>query len=351
VKKTLLPIACIALISCGGSSDSSGDASDGGADGGSHPGGLFNSLVQELAVIGSEVYLSGPFEDVGGDDSLDYFVKWDGEAFVAPGAGAPPNVQRLMVHDGTLYTCGGPQIAPTNHEHFISTFDGSSWADIAAFESTDDQVVDCVISPSGEVHMAGSFTFDGGQPHEGVVKWDGSELLAVGGEVTEVGQVRIADDGTVYLVRMGANVDPGDLHRLNGDVWEPVPALPGGMTFVNHPWINTVGNNLHAAALVEDASHDGQDTDFYVWNGSTWQSQTGDQSFEFGFPHPTYRAVNGEYYASRYGMWAKWSGDGWVEVTPTMTFRNTEDAWSAQVDYGLAIGVSGSEVYVAGYYP
>ncbi|MBE2186251.1 MAG: hypothetical protein IAE99_05705, partial [Rhodothermales bacterium] len=190
-----------------------------------------SDAVQEIAVVGSDVYVGGHFTDLAGIAEADRIAKWDGSAWSALGGGASSVVLALAVNGSDVYAGGlfssvfSSDTTPVAGTSRIAKWDGSTWSALGGGASG--TVLALAVNGS-DVYVGGSFTnLAGIAEADRIAKWDGSAWSALGGGV----------NGSVNTLILGnAEPAPGTV-RGRGDapaaraVQAAVPALYMGGDF------------------------------------------------------------------------------------------------------------------------
>ncbi len=136
------------------------------------PNGDFNSNVNAIAKVGTDVYVGGNFRDLGGDSRIDYLARWDGSQWHPVGNqnqiyGALNDTVYALATDGVnLYVGGSFTYAYNNGvwlptADYVARWDGTTWYAMqtngAGQGSLNGTVYALAVSGSN-VYAGGSFT-------------------------------------------------------------------------------------------------------------------------------------------------------------------------------------------------
>ncbi|MCW5551529.1 MAG: hypothetical protein KIS67_05105 [Verrucomicrobiae bacterium] len=135
--------------------------------------------VTSLAVLGGEVYATG-FTMAGGATNI---AKWDGHSWSALGAEFPAGYAGVLAVSGTdVYVSFVPYDldlgGPLYHLASISKWGGSSWSIVTSGQLTGP--VEALVASGTNLYVVGEFSVAGGNPANGVAKWDGMSWSALG---------------------------------------------------------------------------------------------------------------------------------------------------------------------------
>lgn len=235
---------------------------------------------------GPALYVGGAFFDAGGQSAA-YIARWDGtdwSTLPGPvpgplGIGMNNDVRTLTVHDDgsgeALYAGGIFTIAGGISANRVARWDGNEWSALTGPGATgvDNQVLAITSFDDGsgaDLYAAGFFTTAGGQPANGVARWDGSAwsgLTAPGGTGLNPGGAAAGlmsfDDGSGPALYIGGlfsqagGVDANSVARWDGTDFSPLEGAMGDgvSNFVNTfaAWDDGSGPALYTGGFFEQA--------------------------------------------------------------------------------------------------
>ncbi len=276
-----------------------------------------DSSVMSIAVSGSDVYVGGAFTMLGdGTTSANYIAKWNTTtstwSTLASGEsnGVNHDVSAIAVSGSDVYVGGSFEtLADGSSANHIAKWNGTSWSTLASGVSNGVNYAVCAIATSGsDVYVGGVFTTlgDGTTSANHIAKWNGTTWSALTGSV---------NNGVAYNVSAIA-VSGSDVYV-------------GGESYDTHEnYANSVDK----------------------WNGTEWSNLASRYGIEYEI---TAIAVNGtDVYTGGFFNYiddnapganniAKWNGSAWSAV------GSGSNGVNALV---TAIAISGSDVYVGGYF-
>jgi len=253
----------------------------------------FLTEVNSFAVVGTDIYIGGCFQNVGGEPTADYIAKWDTITESWSGIGndgtATPNgalkscIRALAVDGENIYVGGYPTLwvngAPVAQGTYAAKWNGTSWSSLGT--SFGDQVTSFAII-GNDVYVGGHFT--------GYIrKWDGVSWTTPGGnsslnQIVERMEVINSDlyvGGSFTEVRNGSDLVPEAAYiaKWNGSTWS---ALGSNGTASGGPLNNSIsglatdGTNLYVAGRFTDINNYGTilpAADYVAkWNGTDWSA-------------------------------------------------------------------------------
>jgi hypothetical protein len=134
------------------------------------------AFVNAIAANGSDLYVGGNFERVGGKtggDSIAYLARWDGSAWHQVGAGidgpSRSSVNAIIVHDGDLYVGGWFDRAGGEVANRIARWDGSRWWSLG---SGADDVIYALAGVGKGIYAGGRFITTGQKPAFYFGRWN-----------------------------------------------------------------------------------------------------------------------------------------------------------------------------------
>ena len=126
-----------------------------------------NSIVRNIAVSGTDVYISGSFTNVidsAGTNVLytSYVAKWDGSAWSALGRGASAVVYYIAISGSNVYICGNFTSVKDSsgnnvpYTAYIAKWDGSAWS---ALGRGANNTISSVATSGTDVYVGGIFSY------------------------------------------------------------------------------------------------------------------------------------------------------------------------------------------------
>ena len=155
--------------------------------------------VHALAVFddggGAALYVGGEFVQTGGGQTVNHVARWNGTSWSALGTGTDDHVLALAVYDdgngdalyagGYFSSAGG---APANR---VARWDGVSWSSLGSglgggFNRYVDELVVFDDGSGAALHAGGRFSTAGGNPANGIARWNGAGWARLDGGVDVV---------------------------------------------------------------------------------------------------------------------------------------------------------------------
>jgi hypothetical protein len=179
--------------------------------------------VGGLLSIGSDVYATGAFTNIGGVHSS-HIARFDGTNWspLAEGINSPTDmtVPALASFRGSLYAAGVFQQAGTNSVNNIARWDGINWFPCATGVNG---IVRTMTVAEDRLIVAGTFTVAGGVLVTNVAAWDGTNWASVGSGISGIAIDSLAAiGGTIYAggrFRVGAGINATNIAHWNGTTW------------------------------------------------------------------------------------------------------------------------------------
>jgi hypothetical protein len=256
--------------------------------------GALNNTVEAIAVIGSDVYVGGNFVDLGGDQRMDYLVRWDGTAWNPVGNltqtyGALSGKVNTLAVDGTNLYAGGDFTFAYNEGssvavNRIAKWDGSTWSALGG--GVNSSVYALAVDANHNLYAGGSFTNAAFPEADYIAMWNGSAWSALAGNGASNGALNssvfaLAIHGTnVYVggsfttVLNTSNISIPNAERLakwDGSTWS---AMDG----ITSPTSNDVyklavsGSDLYVGGFFNDLNGISAADRVARWDGSTWSA-------------------------------------------------------------------------------
>jgi len=329
--------------------------------------GLF-SMVNTIAISGTNVYVGGEFTNAGGVPGANHIARWDGTNWnVVGGANAiKGDVRTIFVSGNDVYVGGFFTNAGGNNANdYITRWTGSSFVPLGSVTTGPLNGIVYTVAVSGtDVYVGGAFTNAGNVPGaDHIARWDGARWHAVGGANAISGGFpatlvqTIAISGTdVYVGGSFTNAGnvPGAnyIARWNGTSWSGL--LSG--TFGISNTVRTIaisGTDVYVGGEFTNAGGVPGANSIARWNSAnnTWNLVGGANAISGSFPDTIVRTIAisgtdvyvGGDFADAGGnsaadYLARWDGAQWHAV-------GGANAISAPV---YTIAISGTDVYVGG---
>lgn len=260
------------------------------------------AFVFAVALIGSDVYVAGQFEEAGGIAAAN-IAKWDGANWSTLGAGTDAAVFALATNGTELYAGGAFSTAGGVAASRIAKWNGTSWSALGGGISGSSAQVRAIAVSGADVFVGGTFVNAGGVSVNHLAKWDGVAWSALG------------------------------------------TGVAGFSTSVDALLVN--GSNLYAGGKFSTAGGVTVDN-LAVWNGSAWSAL----GSGLNGPDAQVKALAfvgtslfvGGRFTSASGVpvnnIARWDGGNWFDVGGGVTGGLLSEV--------SALGVSGSEVFAGG---
>ena len=311
-----------------------------------------STLVDALAVSGTNLYAGGNFSMAGGN-AADGIALWNGSGWLPLGPGLG-YVYSLAVSGTTLYAGGDFLYAGPILVNFIAQWNGSSWSTL---DSGMSGPVSALAVSGANLYAGGSFTTAGAANAANVAEWNGRSWSALGSGVN-AGVSALAVSGTNLYVggdftTAGGVTNVNYVAQWNGTNWSPLSSGMGGVipaSFVTS--LVASGNTLYAGGEFATAGGSGANN-IALWTGTNW-SPLGSG---FGGSNPFINAVavsgstlyvGGEFItggANPANCIAQWNGSGWSALGSGMAGGSGENATAVD-----ALAVSGTILYAGGYF-
>jgi len=308
--------------------------------------GSLDNNVNAIAVIGTDVYVGGNFQNVHNGaisvDAADYVAMWNGATWSGLGGdntgdgSLNDSVYALAAdNSGNLYVGGwftnvkngATTLAAADD---IAMWDGTDWSALGAGTSGEgalNSLVRAIAVHGSDVYVGGWFVdVDNAgvviDEADRVAKWDGTDWTALGSDGSGDGSIPVLGQ-VMALATNGTNTYVGG----------------------SFPYVAQGGTNMSGVAYVVQ------------WNGSTWAAMGDPQgsltstveaiavSGSVAYVGGDFKIVSdGGVPIPEAGYIAKWDGSHWTALGG--------DAWGGPSLGGpvRAIAISGSDVYVGGYF-
>ena len=278
-------------------------------------GGPLNDAVTSIAVMGTDIYVGGSFQDADNLPAADYLAKWDGTNWSAVGSGTAGGpslgspVLALAVYGTWLYAGGyfnyvndgGSYLTAAS---YVAKWDGSHWSalgsDGGVQGSLGGLVTALAVDAGGNVYVGGNFTNvnNGGtvlNAADYLAKWNGANWSALGSGSGGDGSL----NGAVYAIEingtdlyaggyftnvnnLGTPVGAADyVARWNGTTWSALGSNGAGNGSIDLPvWaIAASASNIYVGGTFSNLNNNGtvlNDADYLArWDGSDWYAVGG----------------------------------------------------------------------------
>lgn len=307
------------------------------ADAGPHLG-VYDGLVNTVAVNGNDVYVGGAEMIVGGTVAYG-IAKWDGRTWSTLGEGESNGVNGFInkivfAPDGSLYVGGFFSRAGDVTSFHVARWDGREWSSLGyGVGGPPYSQVFALAVDGSDLYVGGLFTDASGTPVNNIARWDGEAWHPLGvppyDGIDPYGIVFAleATKGALYVGGFfyeAGGVYVGSIARWDGREWSPFEG--GGIDGLVYD-IAADGEKVYVAGSFSSAGSVPANN-IAVNTGSGWEALgDGLQSAEFDFAYGNSLTVeNGVLYVGGYferagdlvanGL-AAWDGQGWVSLGGT----------------------------------
>jgi hypothetical protein len=139
--------------------------------------GGYATMVRAICISGTDVYIGGEFNNVGGVANTAYIAKWNGSAWSALSTGCNGTVYALAISGTDVYAGGTFNIAGGVSVAYVAKWNGSSWSALGL--GCNGYVFALAIN-AGDVYVGGQFSSAGGIADTyKIAKWDGASWSAL----------------------------------------------------------------------------------------------------------------------------------------------------------------------------
>jgi trimeric autotransporter adhesin len=247
------------------------------SDVGSEGGNGLNSPVTALAVLGSNLYAGGLFNQANEGEaaiSASYLARWNGTTWSAVGGGVDFWVFALAAAGDDLYVGGF-------FSGQIVRWDGSTMSTLSGGDGMDGPVT-AMAALDGNLYVGGEFGFSGGVAAHHIARWDGlawSALGSDGGNGVGGGVYALAvlgndlyAGGDFTEVNVGAPIAANRIARWDGLAWSAVGGGGGNGVDGGVYALAVLGNDLYVGGDFIEANVGEPVTVNRVarWSGTHW---------------------------------------------------------------------------------
>jgi hypothetical protein len=302
-----------------------------------------NSDVRAIAVSGSDVYVGGWFTQAGGVDA-NHIAKWNGSAWSSLGSGVNDCVRAIAVSGSDVYVGGYFTQAGGAAVNNIAKWNGNAWSSLGSGVNDD---VNAIAVSGSDVYVGGWFTQAGGVDANHIAKWNGSAWSSLGSGVSN-GVTAISVSGSdVYVggwFTQAGGITTNSIAKWNGSVWS---SLGSGVNFGGIDAIAVSGSNVYVGGLFTQAGGVAVNN-IAKWDGSAWSSLgSGVNSDVRAIALSGSEVYVGGWFTQAGGVAvnyiSKWNGGNWSSLGSVYLGSGVNDDVRA-------ITMSGSDVYVGGYF-
>ncbi|MBK7204017.1 hypothetical protein [Candidatus Amarolinea dominans] len=269
------------------------------------------SVVNAIAVNGTDVYAGGAFDNGGSAPTADYIGKWNGSAWSALGSNGvvegsfTPSVRAIAVSGTNVYVGGSFTNVLNNGTvltaaDYIAKWDGSNWSALGsngAGNGSLNYTVRAIAINGTDVYVGGVFSDVNNAgtslpEADYIAKWDGSNWSALGSNGAGGGSLNdivrdIAVSGTdVYVGGAFADVNNGGtslpeadyIAKWNGSAWSALGSNGAGNGSLNNgvEAIAVSGTNVYVGGNFANVNNAGTSLTaadrIAKWDGTNWSA-------------------------------------------------------------------------------
>ncbi len=259
--------------------------------------GALNGGVNAIAVVGSDVYVGGDFQNAAGIATADWVATWNGSTWSALGSngagdGALNNsVFAIAVSGSDAYVGGNfTNAAGVAAADNLAKWDGSAWSalgDNGAGDGALNSYLNTIAVSGSDVYAGGNFTNAAGiATADYLATWNGSAWSALGdngagnGALNNIVEAIVISGSDVYAgggFTNAATIATADyLATWNGSAWSALGSNGAGNGALNSDAdaIAIAGGNVYAAGYFADAAGIATADRVAIWNGSAQPQPT-----------------------------------------------------------------------------
>ncbi|MBI5030659.1 MAG: hypothetical protein HZB51_09035 [Chloroflexi bacterium] len=366
--------------------------------------GALNSWVKVIAVSGSNVYVGGDFTDVNNNGTVltaaDYIARWNGTNWSALGSNGASNgslsyrVNAIAASGSNIYVGGQFQDVNNNGTvltaaDYVARWDGTRWWALGSNGAGNGSITNPVYAIAifwTDVYVGGAF-YDVNNngtvltAADFIAKWNGTTWSALSSNGAGHGSLSytvhaIAVGGTsLYVGGQFQNVNNNGtvlptadfIARWDGTNWSALGSNGAGNGAVPGGAVTAIAANATTVYIGGDFWDVGNTAGDRIakWDGSTWSALGSDGAGDGSLNNTVYAiAISGSnVYAggwfenvnnngtllSAATYFATWNGSVWSAPAAT-TLNGSLSNYFNMNPYVNAIAVSGTNVYVGGYF-
>ncbi|HZN38138.1 MAG TPA: hypothetical protein VFD82_05000 [Planctomycetota bacterium] len=168
---------------------------------------------------GTDLYIGGDFDRAGGVPAS-YIARWNGGTWSGVGGGINnfgwASVWRLVKHQGRVYASGSFGQAGTVLSDNVAAWDGSQWHAVGAGVQNPlfGVAANALATFNNELYVGGNFIFSGNTQLARIARFDGQQLLPIGG----VGQAEVQPATVIAMTAWNGRLWCGGEFELAGDI-------------------------------------------------------------------------------------------------------------------------------------
>jgi len=316
--------------------------------------GLMFPTVFALTISGTDVYVGGNFDGVGGIPASK-IARWNRSTntWLAVGngiRGIRSTIVYALTANGSEVYVGFGRAVGSNPGENIAKWNSltSTWSALSS--GVNGNVVAITAGGGGEVYVGGEFS-SAGPVTSRIAKWNGNTWSALGALVDGIVRAIAVRGNEVYIggeFAMAGGVSANRIAKWDGSNWSALGSGVGGAANVRVNAIAIKGSEVYVGGTFTTAG--GLNANRIAkWDGSTWSTLgSGANNGVSDQVNAIAVAGNGDIYVggsfttaggrSAKGI-AKWDGSSWSEVG---------NGISGSLQVVNAIAINGNEVYVGG---
>jgi hypothetical protein len=168
---------------------------------------------------GTDLYIGGDFDRAGGVPAS-YIARWNGATWSGVGGGINnfgwASVWRLVQHQGRIYASGSFGQAGSVLADNVAAWDGSQWHAVGAGVQNPlfGVAANALATFNNELYVGGNFIFSGNTQLARIARFDGQQLLPIGG----VGRAEVQPATVIAMTAWNGRLWCGGEFELAGDI-------------------------------------------------------------------------------------------------------------------------------------